>query len=191
MEHGEHPTRLEELRERIGQLVRSVPDFPQPGIVFRDLSGVFADADGLQDMASAIIAEVPSEVELIAGLDARGFIVGATVAARLGVGFVPVRKAGKLPPPTRSQTYDLEYGTATFEVRDNAVKAGQRVLIVDDLLATGGTARAAGSLLRQCGAQLLGYSFLVELTGLAGRESLVDDPDAGGVPVHSVLTLPA
>ncbi|GAA2246526.1 adenine phosphoribosyltransferase [Rarobacter faecitabidus] len=177
--------------DRIRALVRDVPNFPEPGVMFRDLTGVFASAQGLRDTADAIIATAPEGIELIAGLDARGFIVGATVAARLGIGFVPVRKAGKLPPPTTAISFDLEYGRATFELRDTTVNAGQRVLVVDDLLATGGSARAAGALLRRSGAHLLGYSFLVELIGLAGRESLEADPEAGGVPVHSVLTLPA
>ncbi|SNS47430.1 adenine phosphoribosyltransferase [Micrococcales bacterium KH10] len=181
----------DEVTTRLRDLIRDVPDFPQPGVLFRDLTGIFASAQGLEDMATAIVAAAPDDIDVIAGLDARGFIVGATVAARLGIGFVPVRKAGKLPPPTRSMAFDLEYGQAVFEVRDNAIVPGQRVLIVDDLLATGGTARAAGALLRECGADLLGYAFLVELIGLNGRESLVDDPAAGGVPVRSIITLPA
>lgn len=182
---------LSATRARLLELVRDVPDFPKPGIMFRDLSGVFASGRGLDDMAKAIIHSAPAGVDLIAGLDARGFIVGATVAAHLGVGFVAVRKGGKLPPPVKSASFELEYGNAIFEVRDTAVQPGQRVLVVDDLLATGGSARAAGALLRSCGADLLGYSFLVELIGLNGRESLSADQDAGGVPVYSVLTLPA
>jgi adenine phosphoribosyltransferase len=166
--------------DRIRALVRDVPDFPQPGIVFKDLTPVFADHHGLADAVAAIVAEVP-ECDVVVGIEARGFILAAPVALALGVGFVPMRKPGKLPWESVRFDYDLEYGTDALEVHSDAVLPGQRVLIVDDVLATGGTALAACHLVEQAGGTVAGVSVLVELAFLDGRARLV------GHRVHSVL----
>ncbi len=180
---------LDQVATRLRQLVRDVPDFPEPGILFRDLTGVFGHPEGLRDMVAGILALAPEGVDLVAGMEARGFIVGAAVAAALGVGFVPVRKAGKLPPPVDTLHYELEYGQASLEIRHGTVGPGTRVLVVDDILATGGTACAAGELLRRAGGIVVGYAFVIELAGLGGRSALMSrGHDAA---VQSVVVLPA
>lgn len=152
--------------------VRDVPDYPNDGIMFKDITGLLVDPKALSEAVERLAALVPDDVDLVSGMEARGFIVGAALAFRLGVGFVPVRKAGKLPPPTRSLTYGLEYGEATVEIREGTVRAGARVMLVDDVLATGGTAAAGAELLEQLGAEVVGLAFLLELEGLGGRERL-------------------
>lgn len=169
------------------QLVRTVPDFPAPGILFRDITtlighsaGFAASVDHLAQRAEAAGAES------IAGMEARGFIFGAAVAARLGIGFIPVRKPGKLPMPTLGIDYALEYGTDRLEIDPGAISAGERVTIVDDLIATGGTALAAATLLRQAGAQVDLALFVIDLPDLAGAQRLRD----AGVRVDALMEFP-
>ncbi len=161
-------------------LIRDVPDFPKPGIVFKDITPLLADPDALR----ASIADLGNGfegIDKVAGIEARGFIFGAAVAAELGVGFVPIRKAGKLPWETHSVAYTLEYAEQEVELHTDAVDAGERILIVDDLLATGGTAEATASLIDKLGGEIAGYSFVVELTFLSGRARLGSDR------VHSLV----
>ncbi|WP_456846952.1 adenine phosphoribosyltransferase [Cellulomonas sp. P5_C6] len=157
---------------RIDQLVRLVPDYPQPGVLFRDITPLLADAAAFADVVAEIADRVDGRVDLVAGMEARGFLLAAPVAVALGAGVLPVRKAGKLPGPTASESYELEYGTATIEIHPATVPAGARVLVIDDVLATGGTAAATVSLLQRCGAHIVGLSFLVELEALRGRDRL-------------------
>jgi adenine phosphoribosyltransferase len=172
----------EERFDCLSALVRAVPDFPIPGVTFRDLTGLMADATALQLSAAALAGPFRAgRVERVAGIEARGFVFGALVARELGVGFVPLRKPGKLPAAVESVSYALEYGTATLEVHRDALQPGMRVLLVDDVLATGGTAGAAVDLLRRIGGEVTGAAFLMELPSLAGRARLA------GVTVHSVL----
>jgi len=163
-------------------LIRDVPDFPKPGILFRDVTPLLADPDGLRRAVEALAEPFrKAGVERVLGIESRGFLLGAPVALALGAGLVIVRKPGKLPWQTVSASYELEYGSDTVEMHVDAVTPGQRVLIVDDLIATGGTACAAVELARGAKADLLGCAFLIELTALGGRARL-------DVPiVHSVL----
>ena len=159
--------------DALKQLIRDVPDFPQPGILFRDITTLLRDAEGLRQAIDCLVEPYrDTPIDQIVGIESRGFILGAAMADRLGVGFVPVRKPGKLPAATVSAAYALEYGTDALEMHRDAIGAGQRVLIVDDLLATGGTARAAASLVRECGGEVIGLAFLIELTALGGRAQL-------------------
>jgi adenine phosphoribosyltransferase len=160
------------LVARLSELIRDVPDFPRPGVGFKDITPLLADSEAFAAVVAEIAARVDGPVDLVAGTEARGFILAAPVAIALGAGFVPVRKAGKLPGPTASQQYELEYGTATVEVHPFTVPRGSRVLIVDDVLATGGTADATIRLFEECGAQVVGLSFLVDLRFLGGRARL-------------------
>ncbi|TFH69570.1 adenine phosphoribosyltransferase [Cellulomonas sp. HD19AZ1] len=160
------------LARRVDALMRTVPDFPEPGIQFRDIMPLLADADAFAAVVDAFAAAVPGPVDLVAGMEARGFLLAAPVATALGAGVVPVRKAGKLPGPVASQSYALEYGTAAVEVQPFTIPDGARVLVIDDVLATGGTAAATVRLLEECGADVVGLSFLVELEALAGRAQL-------------------
>ena len=168
--------------DALEQLIRDVPDFPKPGILYRDITTLLRDPAGLR-MAIDSLSEPYRETALdyVVGIESRGFILGAAVADRLGAGFVPVRKPGKLPAATVSASYALEYGTDTLEMHRDAVEAGRRVLIVDDLLATGGTARAAVNLVRECGAEVAGVAFLIELEALNGRAQLP------GEQLHTVI----
>ncbi|WP_083410758.1 adenine phosphoribosyltransferase [Mycolicibacterium rutilum] len=153
-------------------MMRQVPDFPEPGIQFKDLTPLLADAHGLAAVTDAL-AECGEGADLIAGIDARGFLLGAAVALRLGTGVLAIRKGGKLPPPVHSVTYELEYGSATLEIpADGLDIRGRRVLIIDDVLATGGTAAAAVRLLGDAGATVTGAAVLLELTALNGRSVL-------------------
>ncbi|HEY8990612.1 MAG TPA: adenine phosphoribosyltransferase [Luteolibacter sp.] len=162
--------------------VRDVADFPKPGIVFKDITPILADGALFRDAVSRLCDTAGDQrVDKIVGIDARGFIFAAAVADRLGLGFVPVRKKGKLPWKTRQTAYALEYGEAIVELHEDAVRPGERVLLVDDLLATGGTAAAALQLLDGLGAEIAGISFLIELGFLHGREKLHPHP------IHSVL----
>jgi adenine phosphoribosyltransferase len=167
-------------------LIRDVPDYPQPGVMFKDITPLLADgpafAATIEALAKGYCASRRGATPLnphdgidkVAGIEARGFILAAPVACRLGVGFVPVRKVGKLPAPTHSQTYELEYGTATVEVKTDAFAPGDRVLLIDDVLATGGTAAATATLIRRCGAEVASLGVLLELGFLGGRANLPD-----------------
>jgi adenine phosphoribosyltransferase len=163
--------------------VRDVPDFPQPGILFRDITPLLRDGSAFRTTVEHWATLLPSGADYIVGAEARGFILGAPLALELGIGFVPARKAGKLPPATRSVSYDLEYGSAALEIAEHSIAAGDRVIVIDDLLATGGTARATCDLVQGAGAEVLSLSFLLELSDLGGRARL------GDLPVHAVLTL--
>ena len=164
------------LLQKLGAGLRDIPDYPSPGILFKDITPLLADPDlfaaAVDALAAAYRPGSGAEVDLVAGVEARGFIFGAGVALALGVGFVPIRKKGKLPHTTVSAEYTLEYGTAVIEMHDDAVRPGQRVLLLDDVLATGGTAEAAAGLLEQVGAEVVSVAFLVELGFLGGRERL-------------------
>ena len=169
---------MQVLKDRI----RHVPDFPKPGILFYDVTTLLGDAEGFQLAIDAMLApHVDSDIDVVVGIESRGFIFGAVLADRLEAGFAPVRKPGKLPHVTRSASYALEYGTDTLQIHEDAVRPGQRVLIVDDLLATGGTAAATVGLVRALGAEVVGIQFLIELVGLNGRDRLTDET------VHTVL----
>ncbi|MEO7192655.1 MAG: adenine phosphoribosyltransferase [Vicinamibacterales bacterium] len=160
---------IEALKGRI----RHVPDFPKPGILFYDVTTLLQDPDGFQLAVSEMAAPYANTpIDVVVGIESRGFIFGAAVADRLRTGFVPVRKPGKLPSTTRRASYALEYGTDALEIHDDAVSAGQRVLVVDDLLATGGTAAATVGLIKALGAEVVGLQFLIELVGLHGRDRL-------------------
>lgn len=165
-----------ELTELISARIRDVPDYPKPGIVFKDITPLLADATGFAAVVDALAdghrEGEPGRVDKVAGIEARGFIFAAPVALELGAGFVPVRKQGKLPAATYAETYQLEYGTATIEMHADAVNAGERVLIIDDVLATGGTAAATASLVRRSGAEVVGLAVVIELGFLNGRASL-------------------
>jgi adenine phosphoribosyltransferase len=157
--------------------VRDVPDFPKPGILFRDVTPLLADARALAAAVHGLVEPFRARgVQKVLGIESRGFVFGPPVALALGAGFVLVRKAGKLPWKTRRVTYDLEYGTDTVEMHEDTLRPGERVLVVDDLIATGGTAAAAVQLARDAGAEVVGCAFLIELTALEGRAQLgVDD----------------
>ena len=154
--------------------IRDIPDFPQPGIVFKDITPVLADPVAFAEVIAALSEDIKRlRPDVIVGIESRGFLFGAPVAHELGVGFVPYRKAGKLPYQIISQEYALEYGTATVEAHIDAIKPGQRVVIVDDVLATGGTAVAAGQLTEKLGGAVVGFAFFIELSFLKGRTKLV------------------
>ncbi len=157
--------------------IRNVPNFPKPGIQFKDITPVLADARLFAGCIELLIDGFkPGEVDTVVGIDARGFIFAAAAAMRLNAGFVPVRKQGKLPFDTHEQSYDLEYGSNTIAIHIDAVKPGSRVLLIDDLLATGGTAEAAAILLQKVGAKILEAAFFIELADLKGRERIVHCP---------------
>lgn len=179
----------ESAADHVRRLTRVVADFPVVGVQFSDLTPVFADGPALASVIAAL-AEEHGEIDLVAGIDARGFLLGSGVALALGVGVLPVRKAGKLPPPVHSQSYELEYGTATLEVPSEAVAlSGRRVLVIDDVLATGGTVAAAVRLLRHCGAEVTAVAVVLEVPGLGGRAVLAQG--LGRAPVPLVCLVPA
>jgi adenine phosphoribosyltransferase len=173
-----------ELHEQIERLIRDIPDFPEPGIVFKDISPLLADHDGLTAVVRGLAAagrhggdhDAATSVDKVVGIEARGFILAAPVALHLGAGFVPVRKKGKLPGATHEVSYALEYGEATLEVHQDAISPGDRVLVIDDVLATGGTVNAACELVQTCGGEVTGVAVLMELSFLAGRAALGDLP---------------
>jgi adenine phosphoribosyltransferase len=163
----------DEIAAVLRRLVRDVPDYPQPGVVFKDITPLLADAAGFAGTVAALAAG-HERIDKVAGIEARGFILAAPVAYRLGVGFVPVRKRGKLPGPTRAESYELEYGTAAVEVHVDAFEPGERVLMIDDVLATGGTAKATAQLISRSGAEVVSLGVLIELGFLGGRARLPD-----------------
>lgn len=159
--------------EQIRSLIRDVPDFPEPGIVFKDITPVLGDPVAFSTIIDLIVVHFGrGNVDKVVGIEARGFILGAPVAYHFGAGVIPVRKKGKLPYQTEGEEYALEYGTAELEIHKDAVKPGERVLIVDDVLATGGTARAAANLVERIGGKVVGIACLIELGFLGGREKL-------------------
>ena len=171
--------------KKIEEYVRSIPDFPEPGIIFRDITSVLQDAEGLQlaiNSMQEFLKDV--DVDVIAGAESRGFIFGVPIAYNLHKPFVPIRKKGKLPRETVSASYDLEYGSATIEMHKDSIKPGQKVAIVDDLIATGGTNEAMVKMIESLGGEVVKTVFLMELAGLKGRERLE------GYDVDAVITYP-
>ncbi|MER5336222.1 adenine phosphoribosyltransferase [Micromonospora sp. NPDC002717] len=173
-----------EAAKLVASRVLDVPDFPKPGVMFKDLMPLFADGAAFRQVVDTIVAyHGRDSFDAVVGMEARGFVVAAAVAYATGVGVVPVRKAGKLPRPAYSASYDLEYGQATLEVHQDAFTAGHRVLVVDDVLATGGTAEATLDLVERAGGTVAGFTVLLELGFLGGRERLSPRP------VHALLTV--
>ncbi len=165
-------------------LIRTIPDYPKPGIMFRDVTTLMADGQGFKAAIARMTEPYRTEpIDVVAGIEARGFIIAGAIADRLGCGFVPVRKKGKLPWRTISQDYALEYGTDTLEMHEDALARGKRVLLVDDLIATGGTAEAAVSLIGRLGGQVMGASFIIDLPELGGAQRLRDK----GVEVQALM----
>jgi adenine phosphoribosyltransferase len=173
---------VSDIEALIAEHVRDIPDYPQPGVLFKDITPLLGDADAFGDVVEAMAA-VFGPVDKVVGIEARGFILAAPVAYEIRAGFVPVRKAGKLPAARHSQEYDLEYGSAVLEVHQDAFAPGDRVLIVDDVLATGGTANATASLIRRAGAEVVGIAVLMELSFLNGRAAV------GDLEVRSLLVV--
>ena len=162
--------------------IRTIPDFPEPGILFRDITTLLREPQAFREIIELFEAHYSSEeIDLVVGVESRGFIIGAALALQLGKGFVPVRKAGKLPGPTHGVDYDLEYGTDRVEVHKDAFPSGSRILMVDDLIATGGTIEVSGQLIEKAGGIIVGYAFVIELIDLKGRERLKR-------PIYSLVT---
>lgn len=164
---------------RAESLIRTIPDYPEPGVLFRDITPLLADASALRTVVHAMIAPFEGDFDVVAGVEARGFLLAGAAAMEAGAGLVPIRKAGKLPRPAASVSYALEYGTATIEAHDD-ITAGMRVLLVDDVLATGGTLAAAHELVASLGGTVVGTAVLMELRALGGREVVPD--------IHTVFT---
>ncbi|MEW1963045.1 adenine phosphoribosyltransferase [Microbacterium sp. NPDC077644] len=158
---------------RAESLIRSIPDYPEPGILFRDITPLLADAEALRATTDAIVEPFAGQFDVIAGIEARGFLIAGAAAIAAGVGLIPIRKAGKLPRPAASVDYALEYGTATIEMHDD-LPAGSRVLLIDDVLATGGTLAAGRELVERLGSHVTGISVLFEIEGLGGRDAIGD-----------------
>lgn len=173
----------ESLAARVTARLRDIQDFPTPGILFKDVTPVLADGEVFGDVVLDMAERRRGTIDLVVGIEARGFIFGAALAHELGIGFIPVRKAGKLPGEVHGLTYDLEYGSATIEIHQDAFVGGERVLVVDDVLATGGTAEAACRLLDEAGAEVVAFETLVELAFLSGRERL------SGREIHSTVVV--
>lgn len=171
---------LDRLAEVIRTNLREIPDYPEPGVLFRDITPLLAHGPVFADVIKTLADHYRGSIDAVAGLESRGFILAAPMAVELGIGMITVRKAGKLPPPVIGVSYELEYGSARLEVRPETIVPGERILIVDDVLATGGTAKAAIDLIAQSGGTVTGLAILMELLGLGGREKL-----AG----HDVLAL--
>ncbi|NNC13320.1 adenine phosphoribosyltransferase [Planctomonas sp. JC2975] len=174
---------MSRAREELDRLLVSVPDFPEPGILFRDLAPVFADGIAFRALVDDLAAHFEGGFDAVAGVEARGFVLAAAVAYAAGVGVLVVRKAGKLPGVVLSETYDLEYGTATLELEPDRLPQGSRVLVLDDVLATGGTLAASARLIAGAGYSVAGFGVVLELADLAGRERL------GDTPVYSIAAL--
>jgi adenine phosphoribosyltransferase len=161
--------------EQIKALIRDVPDFPQPGVVFKDITPLLGDPEAFSTVVDTIVVHFGrGNVDKVVGIEARGFIVAAPVAYHFNAGFVPVRKKGKLPWESEAESYELEYGAETLEIHRDSVRPGERILIVDDVLATGGTASATASLVQRLGAKVIGIACIIELTFLHGRDKLGD-----------------
>ena len=173
---------MSDIEATISAHVRDIPDYPKPGVLFKDITPLLGDADAFGDVVEAMAATF-GPVDKVVGIEARGFILAAPVAYEIRAGFVPVRKKGKLPAATYCEEYELEYGSAALEVHRDAFRPGEQVLIVDDVLATGGTARATASLIRRAGAQVMGVAVLMELSFLKGRLAVPD------LEVRSLLTV--
>ena len=157
----------------IKDYIRTIPDFPQKGIMFRDVTTLFLNSEGLKQAIDQMIEPyISQKIDKVAGLEARGFILGGAIADRLSLGFVPIRKAGKLPGQVISQDYELEYGSATMEIHKDCIEPGEKILLVDDLLATGGTAEAGIKLIEKLGGDIVSCSFIIDLPGLGGRMRL-------------------
>jgi adenine phosphoribosyltransferase len=172
-----------DLTSLINERIRDVVDYPKPGIVFKDITPLLADHTAFAAVVDAVVAHHGrGTIDKVVGIEARGFILAAPIAYHFGAGFVPVRKKGKLPAATFEESYELEYGTETIEVHQDAFAPGERVLIVDDVLATGGTARAAAELVRRAGGEIVGLSVLMELTFLKGREKIPE------LDVHALIS---
>lgn len=166
---------MADFQSKFADNIRLVPDFPKPGILFKDITPVLGNAELFKqtiDWLVNAVASIEGQPDIIAGIDARGFIFGSAVADRMNIGFVPIRKPGKLPSKTFSAEYELEYGTGTLEIHEDAFKPGSKVVIIDDLLATGGTAEAAATLVEKCHASIHSFIFLIELSFLKGKEKL-------------------
>ena len=163
------------------QKIRTIPDFPEPGILFRDITTLLSDAEALNETIERFAEHYKNEkIDVVVGVESRGFIIGTPLATRMGLGFIPIRKAGKLPGPTHGVDYDLEYGKDRVEVHQDAIPEGSRVLLVDDLIATGGTIEGSAKLVKKVGGLIVGYAFVIELTDLKGRERLQE-------PVFSLI----
>lgn len=177
-----------ELRELLLTRIADVPDYPKPGVMFKDITPLLADPVAFGALTDAFVDLCAlHRADKVVGLEARGFILAAPVAVRAGLGFVPVRKAGKLPRARFGQAYELEYGTAEIEMHTDAVAPGERVLVIDDVLATGGTAAASLRLIREAGAEVAGVAVLMELGSLPGRRSL--EPALKGAPLEALITV--
>lgn len=177
-------TTLAEDYNYVKEHVRIVPDFPKKGIMFLDITTALKDAKAMQMMTNFLYEKFKTEkVDYVAGIESRGFIFGATLAYKLGCGFITIRKPNKLPAKTIREDYTLEYGTNTIEIHEDAIKAGNRIVVIDDLLATGGTAIAACNLIKRVGAEVVATAFIIELNPLKGREKI----EANGVKVISML----
>ncbi|HEU4916930.1 MAG TPA: adenine phosphoribosyltransferase [Acidimicrobiia bacterium] len=169
--------------DNLTSLIRDIPDFPEPGVVFKDITPVLADREAFAALVDALAEPFRDlGVDKVAGIEARGFTLATPVAERLGAGFIPVRKPGKLPYETVREDYSLEYGTDSLEIHTDAARTGEKVLLVDDVIATGGTAAAAIRLLRKIGAEVVGFSVFIELSFLDGAKKL------DGVPFHALVT---
>jgi adenine phosphoribosyltransferase len=173
----------DEIAELVSSRLRDIHDFPKPGVVFKDFTPLMADGPAMRTLVKYIAGRYAGKVDVVVGIEARGFILGAAVAYELGLGMVPIRKAGKLPAETLKESYALEYGHAEIEVHTDAFEPGQRVLIIDDVLATGGTAEATAALVERAGAVVSAIEVVLELTFLKGRERLA------GRTVNAILTL--
>ena len=161
--------------------IRNIPDFPKPGINFKDISPLLADGEAFSACTSELAVHMPDDIDAIVGIESRGFLFGAALAQQTGVGFVPIRKPGKLPADTHAIEYELEYGTGILEIHRDALSAGHKVIVIDDLLATGGSAAATIALIEKLGAKVEACLFVIELDFLAGRKRL------SPIPVHSIL----
>lgn len=164
----------DDIRGLISGLIVDVPDFPKPGVVFKDITPLLADYEGFKATVDALVASAPQGIDVVVGMEARGFIFAAPVALALGAGFVPVRKPGKLPGETLSHSFELEYGSETLTIHRNAIRPGAKVLVVDDVLATGGTIGATAELLKAMGADLVHVSVVMELSFLHGRDRIAE-----------------
>jgi adenine phosphoribosyltransferase len=173
-------------RDIVEGLIRNIPDFPKPGVQFKDITPLIGDPAGLRAVTAELLAAVTEDIDVVAGIESRGFIFGVPLALELGVGFVPIRKPGKLPGAVYSQEFDLEYGSSTLSIHQDALRPGQKVLLVDDLLATGGTLVAGAQLIEKAGASTVHVSVVIELADLGGRAKLA--AERGIASITSLIT---